>query len=227
MNKNLELLFSLTNKDREITISKLEENLGYKLPTRKENFSIEDEKFLEEISEDYLRVFFSKIWKGNLTQEQRTQKNNLIVETIKKFYESPSSVLDIGCGFNHLKPLIPTLIGIDPYNEHADIQISLNDFLVTNTSKFDVIICQGNLHFGTKEQVEENIKKVISILKLSGLLFIRFNVSKIPKLYPYVDICDDWENIEEVVQLFDKYINRLSDVVIDNNHRIEFFGVKK
>ena len=37
---------------------------------------------------------------------------------------NPDNVVDIGCGFNEFKGKITNLIGIDPYNDKADIMYS-------------------------------------------------------------------------------------------------------
>lgn len=222
--------------DKEKTIETLEENLGSIMKNRNNLLLLSDEEFLKALSEEYKAIFFEKIWKGNLTEEQRLYKNGLIARVVSETYPSPlvPSILDIGCGFNHLRKYFPSgdFLGIDPNNDKADQLVSFEEFLTTNTRIFDVIICQGNLHFGTKDDVERNLQEVIKILKpggfkSGGLLFVRFNVNKVPALYPYLDIVEDWKDYHEVVELFSKYIYILSDITIDNGHRIEFYGINK
>ena len=40
---------------------------------------------------------------------------------------NPRRVLDIGCGYHEFKDKIHNLVGIDPYNDAADIHVKLLD----------------------------------------------------------------------------------------------------
>ena len=41
---------------------------------------------------------------------------------------NPDNVIDIGCGYNEFKGKIKNLIGIDPYNDRADIDVHTLDY---------------------------------------------------------------------------------------------------
>lgn len=231
---NLQKLFE-SLADKEKTVEALEKNLGYLMDNRDHLLSLEDGEFLCGLSDKYKAIFFEKIWKGNLTEEQRLQKNGRIQEIVTSTWPGKKlDILDIGCGFNHLRKYFPDchFVGIDPNNENADLRISLEEFLLTNDWQWDVIICQGNLHFGSKAEVRVNLEKVINLLKPGGfknggLLFVRFNVNRVPTLYPYLDIVEGWTDYLEVVELFSEYMTILSDITIDNGHRIEFYGIRR
>ena len=47
-------------------------------------------------------------------------------------------VIDIGCGLNLFKGLIPNLIGIDPVFDQADIKTTIEEF--TTDQKFNVAL---------------------------------------------------------------------------------------
>ena len=66
--------------------------------------------------------------------------------------QKPSSVLDIGCGYNRFKNKIDNLIGIDPYNDCADIKVSIEDY---NTAPFDMVLCLGSINFGDEKTIDK------------------------------------------------------------------------
>lgn len=163
-----------------------------------------------------------------MPEEVKDERNQEIVRIISGEFELPR-ILDVGCGFNLFRKYFrgKNFLGIDPSNDCADLKISFDEYLELDHPQQDVVICQGNLHFGTKTKVEANLQKVLSVLKPNGLLFVRFNVNRVPTMYPYLDVVDDWDGIDEVVALFEKYITISSKLTIDNGHRIEFYGRKK
>ena len=56
---------------------------------------------------------------------------------------NPRKVLDVGCGYNQFKGRINNLIGIDPYNNCADYQVDIFEF-VDEPNSYDVKI--GRAH---------------------------------------------------------------------------------
>ncbi len=59
--------------------------------------------------------------------------------------QKPRSVLDVGCGYNRFKGKINNLIGIDPYNDLADIKVSLEDY---KAGPVDIGLWLGSINFG-------------------------------------------------------------------------------
>jgi len=72
-----------------------------------------------------MESYFNGIWKDTNYQFLKYSGYNLVDYINSK---KPSSVLDVGCGYNRLKSLIPNLIGIDPFNDAADIKTSLEEY---------------------------------------------------------------------------------------------------
>jgi hypothetical protein len=67
---------------------------------------------------------------------------------------NPNRVLDVGCGFNRFKGKINNLIGIDPYNDAADVKISLEQY---DGPSVDVALCLGSINFGDEETIDHQI----------------------------------------------------------------------
>jgi hypothetical protein len=89
---------------------------------------------------------------------------------ISKF-DVTSSVLDVGCGENLFKQYLPNLTGIDPVFDAADIKTTLQEYQPEHM--FDVAICFGSMHFGTRQDVEQSIDKLCSLLKPNAKIFWR------------------------------------------------------
>ena len=66
--------------------------------------------------------YFNGIWKDTNYQFLKYSGYSL-VDYVNN--QRPDSVLDVGCGYNRLKGKIHHLIGIDPYNDCADMKILL------------------------------------------------------------------------------------------------------
>ena len=67
---------------------------------------------------------------------------------------NPDRVLDVGCGFNRFKGKINNLKGIDPYNDAADVKISLEQY---DGPTVDVALCLGSINFGDEETIDHQI----------------------------------------------------------------------
>lgn len=229
MNHNLISLFKELNFNKIETISRLEQNLKFEIKNKDLLLSSKDDEFLNLLSAEYNRVFFSKIWTNTLTNDEIISKNQIILKVIQN-EKKPLSILDIGCGFNRFREYFSEneFLGIDPNFREADIKISFEDFLKENENTFNVIICQGSLHFGTKEFVEERLQQINDkLLRPNGLLFIRFNMNNIPSKYPFLNIINTWTDANEIINLFQKYITIISEITLDNGHRLEFYGRRK
>ena len=99
----------------------------------------------------------------------------------------PRSVLDVGCGYNEFKGKIHNLIGVDAFNDRADVKSSIIDY---NPGKqFDVVISLGSINFGSAEKVFAELEKVVSLTTTGGLLYFRVNPGEThdPKEAKYID----------------------------------------
>ena len=108
---------------------------------------------VERIDDKVLEKYFSEVW------QSRTKKYKYsgltLVDEINNL--NPNAVLDVGCGFNEFKGKIHNLIGIDPYNNKADIKVKIEDY--TPNQLFDVIICLGSVNFGSTDKIFRELEK--------------------------------------------------------------------
>lgn len=164
----------------------------------------------ETINKKYCERFWGGIWQPRTEEYQYTGWS--IVDKINK--ENPKSVLDVGCGFNQFKNRIHNLIGIDAYNNCADYMVDILDYNVPNES-YDHIIAFGSINFGDYYDIEKRMKKVFSLLKPGGVLYMRVNPGISHKNGQWIDIFE-W-NFEHAFNFAKEMKVELVTYKVDNN----------
>ena len=98
-----------------------------------------------------LETYFSGVW-----QDQNFKcleySGYQLVDYVNA--QKPSSVLDVGCGYNRFKGKIKNLVGIDPYNDAADIKVSVENYI---SAPFEIALCLGSINFG---DVDHQLEKL-------------------------------------------------------------------
>ena len=123
----------------------------------------------EIIDHEVLKNYFSKVWQP---QTKRYKYSGLsIIDEVNNL--QPKKVLDLGCGYNEFKGKINNLIGIDPYNDKADVQSGILDY--NAQTNVDVVICLGSINFGTVDKIYTELEHAVSLTKQNGLLYFRAN----------------------------------------------------
>ena len=126
-----------------------------------------------------IRYFYGDgdLWKPDPIEEWKYSGLALIDKI-----EPHEYVIDVGCGFNFFKDKIPNLLGIDVANPAADIKASIEEFKVNEAGehrppddKFDVALCLGSINFGDEHVIEQQISKVVSMLKDTSRIYWRCN----------------------------------------------------
>ena len=155
-------------------------------PARLEKFkkSVEDEfeipidftgtinSIIEKIDSSYTKNFFRNggRWYPRTETFEFTGWN--IVDKVNAL--NPKAVLDVGCGYNPFKGKIQNLTGIDKYNTAADFMVDIMEYDV-NPETYDAALVFGSLNFVSLDLIKDQMKKVVSLVKSGGMLFIRAN----------------------------------------------------
>jgi hypothetical protein len=168
----------------------------------------------------YSNRFFGEIWKPQTEIYNYTGWN--LVDEINKL--NPRKVLDVGCGYNQFKGRINNLVGIDPYNNCADYQVDILEF-VDDPNSYDVIIALGSINFNSYEDIFSRMKKCVDLLAVNGKMFFRVNPGITHQKGPWVDIFP-WSF--EMAQSFAKKLNlNLETFKKDSNSRLFFVYSRK
>jgi hypothetical protein len=88
-------------------------------------------------------------------------------------------VLDVGCGDNIFKGLIHNIIGLDQFNEKADIVFGIESISFPD-NHFDGIIIHGGIQYGTWDQVLSNFDNVMKWTKPNSPVWFRYRQSQTP-----------------------------------------------
>jgi hypothetical protein len=156
------------------------------------------EQVVSELSEEYIKRFFSEIWKPRTGEYDYS--GWALVDEIGK--QNPKSVLDVGCGYHPFKGRIPNLVGIDPYNNCADFMVDILDYKVKPASH-DHIIALGSINFNSRDEIEKRFAHCVNLLASGGKFYLRANPGLPHKTGPYVDIFPwSFEIVNELAETY-------------------------
>ena len=123
----------------------------------------------EQIDRAVLKNYFGKVWQP---ETKKFKYSGLaIIDEVNAM--KPDNVIDIGCGYNEFKGKIDNLIGIDPYNDRADIIVHTLDY--KSDVEYDVAICLGSVNFGSSDKILGELENVVDMVKSGGFLYFRVN----------------------------------------------------
>lgn len=119
-----------------------------------------------------LENYFGKVWQPKTKKYKYSGLD--IIDEVNAL--EPTSVLDLGCGYNEFKGKINNVTGVDPYNNRADHKCSILDY--KPNTKYDVTICMGSINFGSADKIIREVGHAVDLTSPEGLLFFRANPGK-------------------------------------------------
>lgn len=119
------------------------------------------------MNQHHLNNYFNTHWRGQFNQYLFSGSS------LSTKIQTNEFVLDVGCGINPFKGIIPNLVGIDPAFSQADHQCTIEEF--KTEQKFDVAFCLGSINFGSPETIKNQIRCVINLLKPTARIYWRCN----------------------------------------------------
>jgi hypothetical protein len=165
------------------------------------------------MNQQLLNNYFANHWRGH---------HNIYLYSgfaLAKKIKPNEWVLDVGCGTNLFKPLIPNLVGIDPAFKQADYQSTIEDFVTDQ--RFDVALCLGSINFGSEETIKNQIKCVVNLLKPNARIYWRCNEGRQDHGNKECLAIDFFAwNVERLVKYADEFGFRLVDFRHDLNNRL-------
>ena len=179
------------------------------------------EEYSIAIDDACLHKYFSKYWQNDMKKWKYS--GLALIDEVNSL--KPRAVLDVGCGYNEFKGKINNLIGIDPYNKNADLQVSAIDY--KTDEKFDVILCLGSVNFGNRDKIITEIKKCVELLANGGTMFFRVNpgVQHDKPEAKWIEFFA-W-NVPFIIELSNMFNLDILDIRDDTNQRKYFIFRKK
>ena len=165
-----------------------------------------------------MESYFNGIWKDTSMSVYK-HSGYTLVDYVNN--QKPSSVLDIGCGYNRFKNKIHNLVGIDPYNDCADIKVSVEDY---STVPFDIVMCLGSINFGDEKIIDRQLEKIHTMFRREAIF--RVNPGIPHDWADYGDIV--WYNwtldkIHSIATKYDYWIKKLCVEYTEQGHMRYFF----
>ena len=217
MNKKIfaRLLAHSENNLDKITLPYISETFGVEV-NRCETI----EQYVEAIDDACLHKYFSKYWQNDMKKWKYSGVQ--LIDEVNSL--KPRAVLDVGCGYNEFKGRIDNLVGIDPYNDKADLQVSTLDY--RTDTKYDVILCLGSVNFGNRDKIIAEVGRCVNLLAKNGTMFFRVNpgVQHDKPEAHWIEFFA-W-NVPFIIEVAEIYNLKILDIRDDTNQR-KYFVYKK
>tara|TARA_R100001079_G_C4437090_1_gene146960 strand:- start:310 stop:975 length:666 start_codon:yes stop_codon:yes gene_type:complete len=178
------------------------------------------EQYANIIDDACLNKYFSKYWQNDMKKWKYS--GLALIDEVNNL--KPRAVLDVGCGYNEFKGRINNIIGIDPYNKNADLQVGTLEY--KTDQKFDVILCLGSVNFGSRDKITAEVERCERLLADGGTMFFRVNPG-LPHDKPEADWIEFYAwNVPFIIELSEKFNLKILDIRDDTNSR-KYFVYKK
>ena len=178
------------------------------------------EQYVEVIDDACLHKYFSKYWQNDMKKWKYS--GLALINEVNAL--KPRAVLDVGCGYNEFRGKIDNLIGIDPYNDKADLEVSTLEY--KTDKKFDVILCLGSVNFGSKDKITAEVGRCVNLLADQGTMFFRVNPG-VQHDKPEADWIEFFAwNVPFIIELAEMYNIKVLDIRDDSNQR-KYFVYRK
>src|SRR6056300_69122 len=178
------------------------------------------EQYVEAIDDACLHKYFSKYWQNDMKKWKYS--GLALIDEVNNL--KPRAVLDVGCGYNEFKGKINNLIGIDPYNDQADLKVSAMEY--KTDKKFDVILCLGSVNFGSRDKIIAEVGRCVNLLAEGGTMFFRVNPG-IQHDRPEARWIEFFAwNVPFIIELAEMFNLQVLDIRDDTNRR-KYFVYKK
>jgi hypothetical protein len=126
-------------------------------------------ELVDRIDDKVLDNYFRNVWQGAMSKYKYS--GLALIDEINSL--KPRKVLDIGCGYHEFKGKIDNIVGIDPYNDSADLQVKLLDH--HPDEKYDVTIALGSINFGSTDKIYAELEHAVSLCNPGAVMFFRAN----------------------------------------------------
>ena len=157
--------------------------------------------------------------------------------------KNPQVVVDIGCGANIFKRIIPCIHGIDPTpdNPYADEFGAFDsEFSQAHKDQYESVFAINSVHFVSLVDFEKRLLEFINIVKPRGRGFVTFNVARMLEFTSkeecqqlFGDIFPNSQTITDYVRrvindmtvkilVIDLFINQEMDEIMNGNIRLVF-----
>lgn len=177
------------------------------------------EHLVDAIDEQVLANYFGRVWQPKTKKYKYSGLD--IIDEVNAL--EPSSVLDLGCGYNEFKGKINNVTGVDPFNDRADHNCSILEY--RPDTQYDVTICMGSINFGSADKIIREMAHAVDLTAPEGLLFFRANPGK-QHVAPEAEWIDFFHWTPEFIINLAKELNLIVVTIKQDANRL-YFVLKK
>lgn len=178
-------------------------------------------ELVEKIDDAVLARYFGEVWQPEMKKFKYS--GIALVDEVNNL--KPRNVLDIGCGYNEFKGKVNNLVGLDPYNNAADIKCKISEY--RTDEKYDVVLALGSINFGSTNKIFDELEVAVRLAAPKATMFFRVNPglqhtppeSKWIRFYPW--------NSNFIVNCANHFGVDVLDIRNDQNNRMYFVWRKK
>jgi hypothetical protein len=171
-------------------------------------------------NQQFLNNYFATVWRNRNRSLDQYQYSGW--ELIGKILPG-ERVLDVGCGDNPFRDKIANLVGVDPAFPEADHTMTIQEFSESHRHmKFNVAFCLGSINFGTKDDIEQQIRYVVGMLRQrDSRIYWRCNPGQQDHGNQECQQIDFYPwSFDEHIRLADMFDYRINEMDWDSNNRI-------
>jgi len=126
-------------------------------------------ELVDRIDDKVLDNYFRHHWHGEMKKYKYS--GPALIDEINNL--KPRKVLDIGCGYHEFKDKIDNIVGIDPYNNAADLCVKLLDH--HPKEKYDATLALGSINFGSTDKIYAELEHAVGLCNPGAVMFFRAN----------------------------------------------------
>ena len=126
-------------------------------------------ELVDRIDDKVLDGYFRHVWQGEMSRYKYS--GPALIGEVNKL--KPRRVLDIGCGYHEFLGKIDNIIGIDPYNNAADICVKLLDY--HPEERYDAMLALGSINFGSTSKIFAELSHAVDLCNPGAVMFFRAN----------------------------------------------------
>lgn len=138
---------------------------------------------------------------------------------------NPKTVIDIGCGENMFKDIVPGLIGCDPNGTFADFTESFGysgEFSADHKHEYDAAMSICSIHFISLKEFRDQIMRFANVIKPGGRGLLVMNGIRMVERTSDEDLIELFGTTEPTPLMVEEYIDgelkkmSLNFLIVDN-----------
>lgn len=156
---------------------------------------------------DQIKSHFSK---ANYSRERwatHSKSSDVLIPWLQEL--NPKLIIDVGCGTNPYKEHVNNVIGLDAANyPEADINLpaeEVHELNIFQNNCADVVLALGSINFGTRQDVEHQLRICVDWCKPGGYIVCRARLNDHTELNRKKGFVQYGWKVEDIYDITNKF----------------------